>query len=75
MQTEAEVTDLAGDVRELRSDRGAVGTEMAIVVAIVVAIALALGAVMFRSAEAHQDCIPDTPGAAVGAGCDTIISD
>ena len=73
MQTEAEVTDFAGDVRKLRSDRGAVGTEMAIVVAIVVAIALALGAVMFSSAEAHQECIPETPGAAVGAGCDSIV--
>ena len=52
-----------------RSDRGAVGTEMAIVVAIVVAIALALGAVMRNSAQAHQNCIPATPGAAVPAGC------
>lgn len=44
-------------------ERGAVGTEMAIVVAIVVAIALGLGVVMRSSAEAHQDCIPDAPGA------------
>jgi hypothetical protein len=38
---------------------------MAIVVAIVVAIAVALGAVMTRSAENHQDCIPENPGEAV----------
>ncbi len=44
------------------SERGAVGTEMAIVVAIVVAIALALGAVMLSSARNHQDCIPESPG-------------
>ena len=73
MQTQAEVTLIEGHARNRRSDRGAVGTEMAIVVAIVVAIALALGAVMFNSAEAHQGCIPETPGAAVGAGCDSIV--
>jgi uncharacterized protein HemX len=50
-----------------RSERGAVGTEMAIVVAIVVAIALALGAVMLNSARTHQECIPESPG---DAGCD-----
>lgn len=71
MQKEAEGT-LAEDGSRFDDDRGAVGTEMAIVVAIVVAIALALGAVMFNSAEAHQECIPETPGAQVGAGCDTI---
>lgn len=43
-------------------ERGAVGTEMAIVVAIVVSIALALGAVMLNSAQSHQDCIPETAG-------------
>jgi hypothetical protein len=45
---------------------------MAIVVAIVVAIALALGVVMRGSAEAHQDCIPDAPGAELPAGCDDL---
>lgn len=73
MQTQAEPSTTEADAPYLRSDRGAVGTEMAIVVAIVVAIALALGAVMFNSAEAHQDCIPATPGAAVAAGCDSIV--
>ncbi|MEM7325152.1 MAG: hypothetical protein AAF531_18830 [Actinomycetota bacterium] len=73
MQEEAKKTDQMGDVDGLRSERGAVGTEMAIVVAIVVAIALALGAVMFNSAEAHQDCIPETPGAAVAAGCESVV--
>lgn len=53
-------------------ERGAVGTEMAIVVAIVVAIALGLGVVMRNSAQSHQDCIPATPGAAVPAGCDSV---
>lgn len=53
----------------LRGDRGAVGTEMAIVVAIVVTIALALGVVMRDSAEAHQGCIPATPQAGPVAGC------
>ncbi len=53
----------------LRSDRGAIGTEMAIVVAIVVGIALALGAVMINSAQSHQACIPATAGAAPGPGC------
>lgn len=52
-----------------RSDRGAVGTEMAIVVAIVVAISLALGVVMRNSAQAHQACIPANPGDPVPAGC------
>ncbi len=51
-------------------ERGAVGTEMAIVVAIVVAIAIALGVVMRDSAEAHQECIPAAPGDAIPAGCD-----
>lgn len=55
--------------RRLRGERGAVGTEMAIVVAIVVAISLALGIVMRNSATQHQQCIPATPGAAVPAGC------
>ncbi len=55
--------------RRARSERGAVGTEMAIVVAIVVAISLALGVVMRNSAQQHQQCIPATPGAAVPAGC------
>ena len=59
----------AGARSEIRSDRGAVGTEMAIVVAIVVGIALALGAVMISSAQSHQNCIPATAGASVGAGC------
>lgn len=44
-------------------DRGAVGTEMAIVVAIVVAIALALGLAMRNSASNFQDCIPSGPSA------------
>ena len=56
-------------VHRARSDRGAVGTEMAIVVAIVVAIAIALGAVMRNSAQNHQACIPPNPGAQVAAGC------
>lgn len=56
-------------VRRVRSDRGAVGTEMAIVVAIVVAIAIALGAVMRNSAQNHQACIPQNPGDQVAAGC------
>jgi len=73
MHSEPKTTDRAGVARRVRSDRGAVGTEMAIVVAIVVAIALALGAVMFNSAESHQDCIPATPGAEVPAGCATIV--
>ncbi|MEL6986104.1 MAG: hypothetical protein AAFO29_26985 [Actinomycetota bacterium] len=47
------------------SERGAVGTEMAIVVAIVVAIAVALGVVMTTSADNHQECIPENPGDAV----------
>ncbi len=51
------------------NERGAVGTEMAIVVAIVVAIAVALGIVMTNSAEAHQECIPDAPGDPVPAEC------
>ncbi len=55
-----------------RSERGAVGTEMAIVVAIVVAIAIALGAAMFNSAESHQNCIPESPGAEVPAECDNL---
>ncbi len=53
----------------IRGEQGAVGTEMAIVVAIVVAISLALGVVMRDSAEAHQECIPAAPGDAVPAGC------
>ncbi|MEM7272980.1 MAG: hypothetical protein AAF547_07885 [Actinomycetota bacterium] len=53
----------------IRDERGAVGTEMAIVVAIVVAIAVALGVVMGNSAENHQDCIPENPGDAVPANC------
>lgn len=55
--------------RRLRGERGAVGTEMAIVVAIVVAISLALGVVMRNSAQQHQQCIPANPGDAVPAGC------
>ena len=55
--------------RCLRGERGAVGTEMAIVVAIVVAISLALGVVMRNSAQQHQQCIPANPGDAVPAGC------
>jgi len=58
-----------GTVNRLRSERGAVGTEMAIVVAIVVAIAIALGAVMRNSAQNHQACIPENPGDQVAAGC------
>ncbi len=56
--------------RMFRHERGAVGTEMAIVVAIVVAIAIALGVVMRDSAEAHQECIPAAPGDSIPAGCD-----
>lgn len=52
--------------RLLRGERGAVGTEMAIVVFIVVTIAVALGAAMTTSAENHQDCIPETPGEDTG---------
>ncbi|MEM9565357.1 MAG: hypothetical protein AAGA93_22230 [Actinomycetota bacterium] len=48
--------------QQRRSERGAVGTEMAIVVAIVVAIAIALGGVMITSARNHQDCIPENVG-------------
>ena len=59
----------ASEPSKLRGDRGAVGTEMAIVVAIVVGIALALGAVMISSAQSHQNCIPATAGASVGPGC------
>lgn len=55
--------------RRFRGDGGAVGTEMAIVVAVVIAIALALGAVMTNSATEHQECIPDTPGDDIPAGC------
>ncbi len=62
-----ERSDLVGP--RSSSDRGAVGTEMAIVVAIVVAISLALGVVMRNSAQSHQQCIPANPGDAVPAGC------
>lgn len=40
-------------------ERGAVSTEMAIIVAIVVAIALAVGGAMLTSSENFQDCIPE----------------
>lgn len=63
--------DLGLPPSPIPADRGAIGTEMAIVVAIVVAIALALGLVMRQSANSHQACIPATPGAAVPAGCAT----
>jgi Flp pilus assembly pilin Flp len=46
----------------VRDQAGAVGTEMAIVVAIVVAIALSVGAVMLNSAGSFEDCIPTGPG-------------
>ncbi len=55
--------------RRLSGERGAVGTEMAIVVAIVVAISIALGVVMTTSAQNHQECIPQSPGDTVPAGC------
>lgn len=55
--------------QKLTDDRGAVGTEMAIVVAIVVAIAIALGVVMTNSANSHQECIPENRGDAVPADC------
>lgn len=73
MQTQATTTTDRSDDQHFAADRGAVGTEMAIVVAIVVAIALALGAVMFNSAENHQACIPENPGDEVGAGCDSVV--
>ena len=57
------------DREALGAERGAVGTEMAIVVAIVVAIAVALGVVMTTSAENHQECIPENRGDAVPADC------
>ena len=70
-ETTGEVTPSAGVRlrRRLRGERGAVGTEMAIVVAIVVAISLALGVVMTNSAESHQECIPETVGATIPTGC------
>ena len=72
MQTQAEEFKAETMSGRMRCDRGAVGTEMAIVVAIVVAIALALGAVMVNSARNHQACIPETPGA-VGDGCENVV--
>jgi len=75
MHNEADSINREGDARVFQSERGAVGTEMAIVVAIVVAIALALGAVMFNSADSHQDCIPATPGADVPEECESIVGD
>lgn len=53
----------------LRRDVGALTTELAILVAVLVAIAIGLAAIMRTSATAHQSCIPQTPGAAVPAGC------
>ncbi len=55
--------------RANRSERGAVGTEMAIVVAIVVAIAIGLGVVMSNSASSHQECIPEAVGDEVPDEC------
>ena len=55
------------EASRFRSERGAVGTEMAIVVAIVVAIALAVGAVMLSSSETFQGCIPENT---TDEGCD-----
>ncbi len=55
--------------RRLGSERGAIGTEMAIVVAIVIAIAVALGGIMRNSAEAHQECIPEAVGDDVPDEC------
>jgi hypothetical protein len=59
--TKHRTTDHAARAR-VAGDRGAIGTEMAILVAIVVAIALAVGAVMTTSAENHINDIPQTPG-------------
>lgn len=69
MTAEQAVTmgDRAG--RSERQDRGAVSTEMAILVGIVVAIAIAIGSYMYNSAIAHEACIPAAPGDAVPAGC------
>ena len=50
--------------RRLRGDRGAVGTEMAVIVAIVVAIAIAVGAIMTTAATNHANSIPDPGGTA-----------
>lgn len=55
--------------RRFWGERGAVGTEMAIVVAIVVAIAVALGTIMRDSAENHQECIPVEVGEEVPEEC------
>ena len=69
MNDDVAVVDNNRSSGRLQDDRGAVGTEMAIVVAIVVGIALALGAVMISSAQSHQSCIPATAGASPGPGC------
>jgi hypothetical protein len=55
--------------RRFRSDRGAVGTEMAIIVAIVVTIAIAVGAIMRTAATNHSECIPENPTEVVPANC------
>jgi hypothetical protein len=69
MKSSEAATGESRSTRRFGDDRGAVGTEMAIVVAIVVGIALALGAVMISSAQSHQACIPATAGASPGPGC------
>ena len=53
----------------VRDERGAVSTEMAVVIAAMVAIAVVLGAIFISKAQSNANNIPDTvqvPGPSAG---------
>ena len=53
---------------DIRDERGAVSTEMAVVMAAMVAIAVALGAIFIAKAQSNANNIPDTVPAPAAAG-------
>lgn len=53
----------------VRDERGAISTEMAVVIAVMVAIAVVLGAIFIAKAQSNANNIPDTvPAPAPAAG-------
>lgn len=55
--------------RRVRSERGAVGTEMAVLVALLVVAAIAVGAALANAAQNNAECVPTNPSG------DTISGD